>query len=119
MIEFELRGVPPLILNARLHWQVAEKQKLEWYGRVLVTIGKKRLRPAEPIRRAFVVYTRHCGYRRPDQTNLSSGVKWIEDALVYAGVLGGDDQSYVENVYEWAPASPKDKRISVSIAPIY
>lgn len=119
MIELEFRGVPPLLLNSRMDWRSAGKQKLEWYGRVLVAVGKKRLRPPVPFQRAVVIHTRHCGYKRPDQTNLVSSFKWLEDALVYVGILAGDQWHQIETFHEWQPASPKEKRTTTVIQPVF
>lgn len=118
MIEFEIRGdVPPLLLNSRMHWREVKAKKIVWYGLTLAAVRKQR--PLVPFERALVVYTRHCGHKRPDRDNLVSSFKWIQDALVYAGVLAGDEDHQVDAVHDWQPASPKEKRVAVVIMPIF
>lgn len=117
MIEFEIAGAPPLLLNARIHWRELRRQKAQWYSWVHIALGRQA--PAEPFDRACVRFTRHCGTRRPDRDNLISGSKWIQDALVNEGVLLDDQEENLEAHHEWHAATKKAKRIHVQVVPIY
>lgn len=116
MIDFEIPGAPPLLLNSRLHWRSVHRQRRDWKDWVRTAlIGKI---PDEPWDEALVVYTRCCGYREPDYDNLVSGFKWIQDAMVEAGLLTEDRRSNIESHYLWERATPKEKRIRVQVVPI-
>lgn len=123
MIHLEIKDVPPLLLNSRMHWRALDARKIAWYGRVLVAVRKQR--PPSPFPRAFVSYLRVSGNsnQRPDYDNLVSSFKWVQDALIYCGVLAGDTPNEVEAIYDWRPAPRKGKtilaRVVVDITPIY
>lgn len=116
MIEFEIPGAPPLLLNSRMHHMAKNRECKKWKHWVWrATIGKK---PSEPLLVAAVTYERFCGYQEPDYDNLVSGFKWVQDGLVEAGILTDDRRGNIESEYVWHKAAPKDKRIRVTIDPI-
>jgi len=116
MIEFEIPGVPPLLLNARLHWRSVHAKRGKWKSWVeTALLGQV---PPEPFDRALVIYTRCCGYKEPDYDNLVSSWKWIQDGMVEAGLLGEDRRSNIEPYYLWERAKPSEKRIRVQVQPI-
>ena len=117
MIKLIIKGLPPMLLNSRMTWVSKARAANEWYGRTLVALHKAKAPLGQPLRRALVVYVRHSGSRQPDKDNLVSSFKWIQDALVYAGVLHGDSMYDIETEYRWKPASPKDGRVSIWIIP--
>lgn len=117
MIEFEIPGAPPLLLNARGSWRTREKLRKQWYESVHYSIGRQR--PKEPWPMALGIFTRFCGFREPDKVNLASGFKWIEDALVLARVIPDDNPDVLESYYLWEPASPLAKKIRVQLIPVY
>jgi hypothetical protein len=116
MIDIEVPGAPPLLLNARLHWRSLQEKKSKWYEWTAMAVAAQV--PPEPFERACVRYSRYCGFREPDYDNLVSGFKWIQDGLVRAGVLRGDEVRHLETHYEWHPASPKEKRVHIQIVPV-
>jgi Holliday junction resolvase RusA-like endonuclease len=116
LIEFELPGAPPLLLNSRRHHMSLHREKKQWYGWVHIALGRQR--PKEPFDRICVEYVRHCGYTRPDRDNLQSGFKWIQDALVLSGVVRDDTEDCIEAYHDWKKSSKKDKKITVRIVPV-
>jgi len=116
VIDFELEGAPPLLLNARLHWRSKNRQRSDWQERVMEAV--KPMTPPAPFERAFVRYTRYCGFQEPDYDNLVSSWKWIQDALVRAGILTDDRRADIETHYDWEKARPADKRVRVQVVPI-
>jgi hypothetical protein len=123
MIRFEIPDVPPLLLNSRLHWRSVHSKRTVWYGLVLGAVHKQR--PPRPFERAAVRYLRMSGNKnqQPDHDNLVSSFKWIQDTLIYCGILAGDGPAHIEAVYDWQPAPRKGKtllkRVAVEIEPIF
>ena len=117
-IVIEIAGVPPILSNARLHWAKKQRIAADWYARVHWTLMESKAIPKEPIFRAIVRYTRFSPGRAPDQTNLPSSFKFVEDGLVRSGVLVDDSPEHVENHYRWERSTHKDKRIRVEITPV-
>ena len=91
-VSFELDGLPPLLLNSRLHWRKAHKLKREWYQRVAVAVQKQK--PPVPCYKAAITFIRKSSVR-PDNTNLVSSFKWIEDGLTLAGVIFDDNHDVI------------------------
>ena len=116
MIDFEIPGAPPLLLNARLHWRSVHRQRGQWKSWVSTALLGRI--PPEPFNHALVVYTRYCGYQEPDYDNLVSSWKWIQDAMVEVGLLGEDRRSNIEPMYLWEKATPKQKRVRIQVQPI-
>lgn len=116
MIHFEIPGAPPLLLNSRLPWRKLNKMKRQWEGWVHIALGRQG--PSVPFDKVEVRYVRYCGYIQPDQDNLASGFKWIQDQLVRSGVVVDDKPTNLVAYHEWSPASPQAKRILVEIAPV-
>lgn len=116
MIQFEIPGAPPLLLNSRLHHMVKYRQSKKWYDWVHLALGRQI--PAVPYPRAFIRYERHCGQQRPDQDNLVSGFKWVQDGLVLSGVIEEDREHNIETLHYWFPSSPKEKHIRVTLIQI-
>jgi hypothetical protein len=116
VIQFEIPGAPPLLLNSRQHHLALHREKKKWYGWVHIAIGRQA--PPEPFERIAVAYVRHCGRTRPDRDNLVSGFKWIQDALVLSGLVVDDKEENIESHYDWVPASKAEKMVSVNIVPI-
>lgn len=114
-ITIEIPGCPPLLLNSRLHWRTLNRTRSDWEA--LCWAFMKPYKPKKPIQFAHVRYTRFCGYIEPDQTNLASGVKWIEDTLVKVGILAGDSKKFVRNEYLWVACHPRHKRVLIEIIP--
>ncbi len=114
MIEIEIRQIPPMLLNTRMHPMVQYQKQMYWYGRTLVALSKAGV-VGESWSPAQVTYTRCSGSRRPDFDNMVSSFKWIQDAIVLAGVLNDDDPYHINPHFIWLPASPKKGKIIVTI----
>lgn len=115
MISLELPGCPPLLLNSRLHWRTLHREKAKWYERVYY--HARAIKPPAPWDFAEVRYTRFCGYVEPDHDNLVSGTKWIQDALVKAGLFVDDSPDHLLAKHAWARCAPRFKRVLVEIVP--
>lgn len=83
-----------------------------------VWYASRSQRPEKPFEKAIVRYVRYCGHIEPDQDNLASGFKWIQDGLVEAGFFVDDSMSHLEAYYEWEPSNPKNKRVTIEIVPV-
>jgi len=116
MIDFEVPGAPPLLLNSRMNWRTLHRRRKEWKEWVSLALRACRI-PDEPLRSAVVVYDRYCGYQEPDYDNLVSSFKWVQDAIVEAGVVADDARRFLETHHHWHPATPLEKRIRVRIVP--
>jgi len=99
-----------------MHHMKAHRLKKKWY--IWVGIALIGQIPKRPHSRARVIYTRYCGYIRPDGDGLVSSFKWVQDGIVLAGVLANDRTDNIHAEYRWFPASAKDKKITVEIIPV-
>ena len=112
-IDFELSGLPPLLLNSRGHWRKMHKLKKEWYLRVAGAV--QRQRPPVPCYKATIIFVRKSSVE-PDYTNLVSSFKWIEDGLTLAGVIFSDHPSCVGvPTYRWSRAARGKGSVFVSV----
>lgn len=117
MIDVEIPGAPPLLLNARLHWRDVNKGRKKWHKWTALALHGKV--PPEPWERACIVFTRRTAANAaPDFENLASGFKWVLDAVVRAGVVVDDSPDHVELYYQWEKALPKRSSIRIQAAPI-
>ena len=113
MIRIEIPGAPPLLLNSRLHHMAKYRGSRKWYNWVRIALAGSI--PKTPYNRARIRYERHHGFVEPDQDNLVSGFKWIQDGIVMAGVVSNDTQSIIMTEHHWFPSSPKKSHVVIEI----
>lgn len=115
MIEFEIAELPPMLLNSRMHFRAKYTKQMYWYGRVLMALAKVGA-VGVSVSPAQATYTRCAGSRLPDFDNLVSSFKWIQDAVVLAGVLDDDAPYHINPQFRWEKASPKKGLIRIQIS---
>jgi hypothetical protein len=118
VIEVVVPGSPPLLLNNRSPWYELHRLKKDWYAAVHYALLEQRAIPDEPLRSAIVHYTRYAPGREPDQVNLASSFKWVEDALVRSRVLMDDNPSVVTNFYHWERCRTREARVRIQVSPL-
>ena len=112
-IDFELKGLPPLLLNSRGHWRKMHKLKKEWYLRVAGAV--QRQKPPVPCYKAEIIFVRKSSVE-PDPDALAASFKWIADGLTLAGVIFDDNSSVIGHpTYRWSRAPRGKGSIFVSV----
>lgn len=112
-IQFELHGLPRMTNTLlRRHFRLVTHEKNRWMHAVHVALGMNR--PAEPLKRAKISYTRFSA-RKPDRDGLVSGFKFIQDALTKCGVITDDCEDIIDCHYFWEFAKQKQGKIIVRV----
>lgn len=111
-LEIELQGLPKTTNGSHQHWRVKHAQSKAWKTRVFALSWPKR--PAQPLKRAKITYTRFSS-TQPDFDNLVISFKAIQDGLRQAGIIADDKQANVIGEYCWFKAQPKSGRITVRV----
>ena len=115
-IEFILHGLPSLQRQVWSHWTKVRRERDQW--RDLIAVVTARQRPAKPLQKADVFFTRFSS-AEPDYTNMVASYKPIEDALVKLGILRDDSpQVIVSREYAWERAPRGGGYIKVEIQEI-
>lgn len=118
LLTIELPGLPPLLLNSRMHWRKLHQQRSEWKFWVRIAVKGHDRRAGKitaPLDRARLVCTRYSA-TECDYDNLASSFKWILDGLKESGVIVDDKRSVIGVPdYRWEKARPKQGKIRVEI----
>ena len=86
-------------INAnRSHWAAGTKVKADAQASVAWAIKAAGLKPVTAPVDVYIEW--HEAPRRRDVDNIQSSAKYILDALVTAGVLPNDNQTWVRQVYQ-------------------
>lgn len=117
--EFEIQGLPKIVLNSRGHWRKKHRENTKWKVLVISSIASLRLneqeRAALPLKRASLCLTRYSS-NEPDFDGLVSSFKHVIDGLKEAGVIVDDKMSVIgQPKYFWLYAKPKQGKIKVRI----
>jgi Holliday junction resolvase RusA-like endonuclease len=117
MIKLVIPGIPPNLNKWRnMHHHEEARQKREWEEIVWLETLAQNIKPAMPIKKARVNYTFFFeSNRRHDPTNCYGSVKWLEDGLVYAGVLEDDSFDNVKNDVEKGGVDKHNPRVVITI----
>lgn len=117
MIRIIIPGIPPNLNKWRsMHHHEEAKQKKEWEEVVWLETLAQNIKPSKPIKKAKVTYTFFfANNRRHDPTNAYGCVKWLEDGLVYAGVLEDDSFDHVKNDVEKGGVDKINPRVEIEI----
>lgn len=112
-----IQGIPPNLNKWRsMHHQKEARLKKEWENVVRLEVLAQKIKPATPIKKAKVTYTFFFEHNRGhDPTNVQGCVKWLEDGLVYAGVLEDDTFDHVKNDVEKGGIDKKNPRVEIDI----
>lgn len=113
-LDFEIRGLPTLInAMSRAHWAVAYREAKKWKRWVFIIVRTRR--PAQPLTRARVEFTRFSYGRGVDCDNLAISFKAVRDGLVEAGILANDAPENIVAEYTWVRAEKNQGRIKVTV----
>lgn len=112
-----IQGIPPNLNKWRsMHHHQEAKLKKEWESVVMLEVLSQKIKPLRPIKKAKLIYTFFFKEnRRHDPTNVQGCVKWLEDGLVYAGVLEDDTFDHVKNEVEKGGIDKKNPRVEIDI----
>lgn len=113
-LEFEICGVPKLLLNYRGHWRAVHAEKKKWRLKVLSEL-RNHFKPACPLNSAVLTCARYTS-RPSDYDNRVSSFKAIVDALVEAGILSADTDDVIkERHYPWIKCANKESKIKIEV----
>ena len=94
-------------INAnRSHWAAGAKVKADAQASIAWAIKVAGLQPVTAPVEVFIEW--HEAPRRRDVDNIQSSAKYILDALVTAGVLPNDNQTWVRQVYQTVVKDDED-----------
>jgi len=83
--------------------------------RLISLCARQQLRGIQFIAPVTMHYTWHESNRRRDKDNIAFARKFIQDALVGAGVLQGDGWQYIDGFTDTFDVDPKNPRIEVIV----
>jgi hypothetical protein len=114
-LEFEICGVPKLLLNYRGHWRAIHAEKKKWRLLTLAAI-QNQFKPTQPLTSAALKLTRYTS-RASDFDNRVSSFKAVVDSLVEAGILANDDDGVIrQREYPWIKCANKDSKIRIEVS---
>lgn len=112
-VEVEIRGLPIVLANSRLHWARKAKEIGKW--KAAVKNALMGMTPSEPLTKAKITLTR-CSSIEPDFDNLAGSFKGVLDGLKEAGVILDDRQSVIGcPEFKWEKTSPRAGRIRIKV----
>lgn len=97
MIELIL-PLPPNRANAREHWRVTHRKRLEYYEKAkLALLAQRAFTPLDrvPLARLTLTATLYV-WAKSDPDNAASRMKWAIDSLVRCGVLMDDNEKWLD-----------------------
>jgi len=104
---------------ARTSKYAASETKKKW--NTIITDNSKHLKPYSKELKVWLHFTWILKSKRKDFDNVSSGIKYILDGLVLAGVIKNDSQKYVGNrfIHEFIIDRKRGDRCLVTMSDNY
>lgn len=99
--------------KARTHWAVGAKLKKQYTEIVMLECKRQKLQPV--TQRAVLSITFYEQDKRRDSDNVISGLKYILDGMIQAGVLKNDTRKHVELQINPIEVDRSNPRIEVVI----
>lgn len=114
IIPGRLAGLNEMTASNRTHWAKGASLKKEETQKVADEARKQlsRVKITEPVLLEIVWYEKN---NKRDIDNIASGVKFILDGLVEAGVLVNDSQKYVKGLVHSFALDRFEPRIEIKI----
>lgn len=111
-LEFEIAGLPPTTNGSHGGWRSTAAVKKKW--RRLTEIAVASTKPAEPLNKVRVTFTRYSS-QEPDDDNLAISFKSIRDGLKHAGVIVDDAPKNLSARYFWERVKVGQGKVKVFI----
>lgn len=96
IIDYRLPGYNEAHNEARTHWSQAARTKKQETEAIAWLCKAQKLQPIKGKVDIGISWGTKGDHRDPD--NIYSGIKYILDGLVLAGILGGDTKQYVQRI---------------------
>lgn len=92
-LEFTIEGLPKTLNSlSHVHWRYQQLEMRKWTK--LVTIATLGKTPPKPLAKAKITYKRHSSVE-PDHDNMVGSYKFVQDALIKAGIIINDKPSVI------------------------
>ena len=108
--------LPPNRANAREHWRVTHRKKVEYYEKAELALMTQYL-GAQPSPRRMRLYATFYLWNKMDQGNLVARLKWIEDSLVDSGLLVDDNEKWLDLQMPTQVTDRKNQRVEIELTP--
>ena len=111
--------LPPNRANAREHWRVTHRNKVEYYSLAalaLYTQAGPRPGIITPTCRQTLTATLYL-WAKMDRGNLVARLKWLEDSLVNYGLLVDDNEEWLDLQMPTQVIDRKNPRVEIELEP--
>ncbi len=88
--------LPPNRANAREHWRVTARKKMEYYTKANLAVTAQRWWGTAPLATRFTLNATLYLWARMDRDNLMARLKWPIDSLVRNGLLVDDNEKWLD-----------------------
>ena len=112
--------LPPNRANAREHWRVTHRKKMEYYSDAdMALLRQRRVGPpvvSEPPGRQRLTATLYL-WATMDRDNLMARLKWPIDLLVRYGLLVDDNEKWLDLQMPTQVIDRKNQRVEIELTP--
>ena len=112
--------LPPNRANAREHWRVTHRNKVEYYEKarnaILLELVNNVEWTGDCTERMRLDATCHL-WKKMDRGNLVARLKWIEDILVKTGLLVDDNEEWLDLQMPKQVIDRKEQRVEIILTP--
>lgn len=106
----ELPTMNEIIASSKRHYGVYSKMKKKYTELVI-----SQAAGMEKVRKADFIITWHCKNKRKDPDNVATGIKFLLDGLVEAGVMENDGWGQVNSLTHIFRVDKANPRVEVEI----
>ena len=108
--------LPPNRANAREHWRVTHRNKVEYYEKADLAIAAQYPKdPFPPCR--MRLDARLYLWNKVDPGNAVARLKWLEDSLVRCGLLVDDNEKWLDLQMPTQVIDRKNPRVEIELVP--
>lgn len=112
--------LPPNRANAREHWRVTHRKKVQYYEKarnaILLELVNNVEWTGDCTERMRLDATFHL-WKKMDRGNLVARLKWIEDILVKTGLLVDDNEEWLDLQMPTQVIDRKNRRVEIELTP--
>ncbi len=111
--------LPPNRANAREHWWVTHRKKVEYYEKARLAILAQKALPflMYPLQKRMRLDATLYLWAKMDRGNLVARLKWLEDSLVRCGLLVDDNEKWLALQMPKQVIDRKNQRVEIELVP--
>ena len=109
--------LPPNRANAREHWRVTHRNKVEYYELARNALRVQRLFPLSRTSVRMRLDATFYLWSKLDPGNLVARLKWVEDSLVKKGLLVDDNEKWLDLQMPKQVVDRKNRRVEITLTP--